>query len=201
MRVLRSERGFTAVELIIVVVILGLIAVPLSMSVTQALKLMPEANARSTSASTRFFLTDTWARDTLNTTTITTPATDGTSFGWCPLFQTSGTQPFFETNWKDGATTISVKYEAVYATPPGGGSIRRVDVRRTENGSPDIVATGYCDAYAFATSNPQVHAWDLTNQLVNGDLHRRVRLTLHLSPRPGDPIESVDFEGALGKTK
>jgi prepilin-type N-terminal cleavage/methylation domain-containing protein len=207
MRVLKTARGFTAVEVVVAVTILALIAFPLAMTVTQALELGPEGNARSRSASNRFFMTDTWARDTLNSHTVTFPAQDNTPQNvLCPFWAPPGgsTSPVYEATWNDGSSITTVRYDAVFGYAAGSGpgtqAVFAVEIRRTENGAPATVARGTCD-FAGYWAGELVSPVSVTKQNVAGDLHVEIRLVLRLRPAPGMPIETVDYEGALGMTK
>jgi type II secretory pathway pseudopilin PulG len=206
MPVLKSERGMTAVELVIVVVILGLIGVPLAMSLTSALRTVPEANKRSASAANRFFLSDTWARDSLNASTMTTPDASKKNVwqaGSCPSDKTNlaaETQTILDVGWNDGGTATRVTYKAYYTLVAGTAgastSILRVDIKRND-GADRIVATGYCDKSGFGTTP----VWKVIREDIKDDLHIKFRLQLNLRASPSDVVDSVDFEGATGTTR
>jgi hypothetical protein len=188
----RDERGVTMIELVFATVITSIIVLPLGASVFLAMKTIPQSGERSERAAERFFLTDTFARDTANAATIAFPV--GTASINCPATPPATPQKFYEVSWND-AGAVTVKYEATFAAV-GPGSTRRVVITRTENGVPKQVATGVCE-----TAPTPENVITVTNELAAGDLHRRVHAVVRLRPRGDMPVEINDFEGALGKTR
>src|SRR5262249_19338918 len=104
------EHGFTAVELIAAIAILTIIVVPVGMGLVQAMKVVPQSDARTTVAAQRFFLTDAFAHDTANAATVDVPV-DSTLAApgrvtqmevACPTTLPTSPTAIYKAQWADG---------------------------------------------------------------------------------------------------
>ena len=202
------ERGFTAVELVVTVTVLGLIAVPLLMSLSGAIRIAPESSARASQAADRFFLSDTFTKDITNATGTATDTMTTTNVTACSdvasteilkmqtftappatAFATPDTTPgklgtvTYTATITDGALEITRKSGA------GGADSRVVTVGWCRPGDTDVITVETCDGTGTGTCTG------------NGSVtHESVAVVLKIRPRPADPIEEVRFATALGRT-
>jgi prepilin-type N-terminal cleavage/methylation domain-containing protein len=211
-----ADSGMTMIEMVVTITILGIIAVPLFMSVSGALRFAPEASARSARASDRYFLADSFERDTTNASSVTLTKTDGS--GDVDLADGTGkveigcgtvsdatvlTLNVVEATLNsasvaDDYTTSAhaVTYKITIsqlATAPALGTVK---FQRTSNGATKDVTVGYCtwgDAKVVVLSSA-------TKSGTQGLQHQSVDLSMKIAPQPSDSIEQVEYKGAFGKT-
>lgn len=192
----RGDGGMTSIELVVTVAILGVVTVPLLMSLNGAIRIAPEAGARAARAADRGFLANSFAEDTTNGKSVTTPTPDGPATTK-PCTETTDEVLNITTNRLNGATLADsqVTYTLTISAPVGTTSA--VTITRTEGGVAREVTVGSCQSddtnVVVVSAATTAGASDL--------IHTTVDLQLRIRPRANDPIEVVDFKGAFGKTK
>ena len=203
----RDERGFTLVELLTAIVVLGLIMAPLTMAVVQAMRVVPQSNTRTGVATDAARLLTTFTRDIGNANSqwanasgkiLNTPvnAWDGTSTGTvaCPA---SGQPTIVEADWNDLAQTLISKQTEQYVVKSvsAGSSVAAIEIHRVTSGigvsnSDELYLSGYCKlSSTFATTKVKT---------VSGV--EDVQVTLSLTDQNGAPLTTVVLDGNVRST-
>lgn len=191
------ECGFTLVELLTVVVILGLIVAPLGAAAVQALTLVPGSSDRGLHAARETIAAQALARDVaLAAAPPEVLAANGTV-----ACRADGEQDLVRTtrDW-DRATTAddaTVTYALRFATPAPGDRPTVALTRTEAGGGATTLLSGWCDPGPGA---PPV-ATVVLSEGGTGILHDDLQLTMQLAPtRAADP-RAVTFAGSMVATK
>ena len=206
-----DERGFTLVELLVAVVILGTVMTPLCMAFVQALNIVPQSNTRTGVATDADRLLTTFTRDIANANAQWTNASghkvlnsavgaaawDGTSTGTvaCP---SSGIWPIVEADWDDLAQAGAAEQTEQYVVNSisTGGTAAAIEIHRLTliNGAPssdEKYLSGYCKLgqTPFATTSVSSP---------NGV--EDVQVTLNLTDQNGASLTTVVLDGKVRST-
>jgi prepilin-type N-terminal cleavage/methylation domain-containing protein len=176
----QRERGFTMVEVVTVVVIMGLVIAPLCMALTQAMNLIPQSSARAQAATDNDRLLATFSDDVAQTQVyvngpanqwyciaVNNPVCQPTTSA-SGSYTTPATVPAVQTlyqflylSWQDAGVSPAVVYQVWWRLrlSPGGGPGRmQVEVQRsTDNVTYSTYLTAYAavnKAIAVVTTSP-----------------------------------------------
>jgi prepilin-type N-terminal cleavage/methylation domain-containing protein len=192
----RDEHGFTMTEVVLVVVMLGLIAVPLTSSLFQAITIMPTAKERTADSLDRVKIADKYNGDVVKASTIYSPAPNAT-VGWLCIPYTA---EILRLDVYDGdPTPTQIRYRVQgYDPAPGLPNWNfpdpvRIEVQReVVGGATEVVLEGYCDGSITTT------VW--ATRALSG-YHTRLRLTAELKPVINGAPETLTWESALRTTQ
>jgi Tfp pilus assembly protein PilV len=164
------ELGFTIVELLVTITIMGLIVTPLSMAAIQALNLVPDSGSRTQVATDSQLLTTIFSSDIAqmqqfseqipwgNTLSLPSPAYNTTGWTMTPgldIFSATavGTTDLFAVAWRDlGAPASSLRTFQYRANVTAvGTNTSRVEISRTEVGTTtsQMLLRVFCPATAW----------------------------------------------------
>ena len=194
-----DQRGFTVVEMVTCVVLMGIVVAPLALAVSQAINLVPEDRARSEAAIDRSLVLNRFSDDLANASGFfwNVLPVPGEHVHACPATG-AGPVHLFVPVWEGNAAI----YTATFV--PTGGTTTRVEVNRAPfsggaAGTDSTVLTGYCDP-ADGAPPIDVHrvAPDVSGEV--GTLpseYERLRVILRLRSQPDDAVEVTNFEAML----
>jgi prepilin-type N-terminal cleavage/methylation domain-containing protein len=196
----RGEHGFTVTEMITAVVIMGVILAPLTMALTQSLKLLPEAGARSESAIQETKFVERFAQDVSE---ITSSPLMFTTWPASPAPLRCGDAAaglnyflFFGTKARGTEPVRNVFYLASFLPPVAGA--REMRVTRVVLGPSNVVVepsesvlSGYC-----VPGEPVAYV----DNTIADTGSRRYILTVLLRPEPDMPVETITAEAAVRST-
>ena len=187
----RGKAGFTVLEVVMAIVIMGLIVTPLSMALVQATNLVPESGERTQHATDTarlitIFNDDVAQMQKLRTGTDVrfdsetwTEANSSLSYALC----SAGTYPIARFEWRDlgvvGSTPTTVDYTArVY----GEGDRTHVELVREAAGEAQVVTRGYCKS-AYEAGNSSLVPISLGG--ASNPNGYQLTLTMHVRDRGG----------------
>jgi hypothetical protein len=187
-------------EVILVLVMIGLIAVPLTTSLYQAVTLVPDAQERSKASVDVAFFADQFATDVSNTKDVTIPevAIGYVKTGACTT--TTVAQNLYAA-WLNPAVGAGYVVYQFNATDVNGGTQVpgdqiKVDIFRVPGG--EVFLTGYCTYTIPLTTFITVTSTDSMSGVAQN--HRLIRVETTLAAYRGGHPNSIDFEAALGCT-
>lgn len=193
----RGERGFTLIEMLTVVVILGLIVAPLGTAAVQALTLVPGSSDRALHSARETIATQTFGHDVaLAATSPEIVAVDGRAA--CAATGTTGLVRFTR-DWDRAGTSddVTITYALAFATPAPGA---RPEVRLTRQfggGTPTTLLAGWCDP---APGGPPV-ATALLSEGGSGILHDDLQLAVRVAPTRSADARPITLAGSMLATK
>jgi prepilin-type N-terminal cleavage/methylation domain-containing protein len=197
-----SEQGFTLVELLTTIVIMGLVVTPLSIVMTQALTLVPESSERTKSSTDADRLVRDFSNDVANANLFSglrvrnmVTNTNDSGSGTVACSPTAGERYLILAWWTDqglGSPDPSLKAAAYRLRwVPQGAGITRVEVVRS---APDRVSlTGYCRA--SPTADPQVARVTITPP--TSATREHVQVELNLRDRRGASLPRLVVGGTV----
>ncbi|MGQ0826469.1 MAG: type II secretion system protein [Actinomycetota bacterium] len=206
-----SERGFTVVEMITCIVVLGLVMVPLSLAVNQTLTQLPDNTARTQQSNESQRAVTLFTDDMTNATT-----TDlfklYTPYGAKTITCGQTTPPLVALlQWTDANAVLQNSIWLINFGTPAGTAVP-VNLIRWSNGPPvvDTVFRGYCVKPPTGPAPPVVTitrtaakcepapagAGTTTTTVANcvASNAEHVRMTLFTASKPGGPVTTVNFE-------
>lgn len=195
----RDESGFTVVEMITCVVLMGIVVAPLTLALLQAITLVPANKVRTQAAIDRTFVLNRFSDDVANAQGFLWDLfpTRGEHAQACPATAADAVLAF--PYWGgDGAI-----YRARFA-PGSGATAVRVTRQPVTGGVPRTesdVLTGYC-VPGDGQAPVEVHriAPDPAGLAGPPSEYERLRLLVRVRPGPADPVETVDLEATLRVT-
>ncbi len=205
----RDERGFTMTEVLMTVIIMGMIAYPISMVLTHALTLMPQSGSRSAAAADRAFFVNTFSDDVANST----GADDVDNVTACVDYdllpaQSDSSQTNLVTlvpYTGSDAVTYRVRVESPDGYEPNFAdiltdkhlvTIERVVAAGASAEVVEVVLEGYCDGAVTIVNVTHTPVPPVST----GPRHQTVSMTLRLRDAPELPAQTVNLEAAMRKT-
>ncbi len=201
-RVVADERGFTVAEVVTCVVVLGLVIGPLMISVNQAITMLPDAQARTQTATDLDPVITRFADDVANLDYAGTgpnlvfPNTVGTTVYTCEASASPTDRHMYIPIWLDGESHFQIPIWQLRSTTEAPGLVR-IEVRRGVWGTPvqpmQTQLTGYCaPGQVYATITRTAPDTDGTGVQTQYDL---IRVVLTLSEQQGEPPKTINLEG------
>jgi hypothetical protein len=192
----RDENGFTVVELITCVVLMGIVVAPLTFALIQSLTLVPANKVRTESAIDRTFALNRFSDDVANAQAFFANVfpLPGEHVHACPPVTSDAVLAF--PYWGlDGAI-----YRARFTPSDGATAVRvtRQAVTGGAAGTESDLLTGYC-VPGDGQAPVEVHriAPDPAGLAGPPSEYERLRLIVRLRARPDDPVEVIDLEATL----
>ncbi|GIU90683.1 MAG: hypothetical protein KatS3mg010_1782 [Acidimicrobiia bacterium] len=195
----RTESGFTLVEMITSIVLMGIVIAPLGIAFTQAITLVPENKARTDAAIDRTFLLNRFSDDLANAQgffwNVLPPP--GEHVHGCPSDATGPAVLFFPHWDLDGAI-----YRARYEPASDATAVRvtRQPVVDGVTGAESDVLAGWC-VPGVDDAPIEVHriAPNSGDTGVPSE-YERLRLIVRLRTQPDATVDAFDLEAALRVT-
>ncbi len=202
-----AERGFTLVELVMTITIMGLVIAPLSMAVVSALNLAPESGARTKAATQIDATLRALSADVGNASKVTTVGRTGKITNYAAGMvmdrgrgtvncRPTGTTDLFDSRWTDlGGAPPAIATARYYLqwTTPAGSTFTAVELHRAPStgSDPQVYLQGYC------TGTESVATVDVVPPDDDASFNEEVTLTTRLRDTPTSAQDTTVFAAVV----
>jgi prepilin-type N-terminal cleavage/methylation domain-containing protein len=207
----RSDDGYTLVEMIAAIVIMGLVIAPLCTAMIQSMKLVPTSGDRAQVATDSDRMVRQFSNDVGNAQSLTNGGTQVFNTASTPKWTQNSSGPtgyacdttHTPPQFLEGAITIfgtsdqgaagdRTAKTGLWYTRIGSGTIRSFKLRRTVVGADDTV---YINAYCQQGDNPVTIETIAPN--VSTNVHEVMKLTLRLRDSFGNRLPDITFQAGV----